>query len=81
VIRTALPASRLPGGALLHNIQVQLADDSFHAVRIALREKILEIVRVLDRVKSPCRRDVSGPVVLLREGWLAKFLEELVEAI
>jgi hypothetical protein len=69
VIRTALPTSRLPGGALLHNIQVQLADDSFHAVRIALREKICGL------------RGPSGPVVLLREGWLAKLREELVEAI
>jgi hypothetical protein len=30
----------LPGCSVLHNIQVQLADDSLHAVRIAFRQKI-----------------------------------------
>jgi hypothetical protein len=48
----------LPGGALRHVVQVQLADDSLHAVRIALRQKIFEIVKRFDRAKLPCRRDV-----------------------
>jgi hypothetical protein len=33
----------LPGDALLCDVQMQFVDDSLHAVRIALREKPLEI--------------------------------------
>ena len=47
-----------PGCMLLRNVQVQLADDSLHAVRITLREKTLQIVEGLDRAKLLRWRDV-----------------------
>jgi hypothetical protein len=49
----------LPGGAVLRLAQTQLADDSLHTVRIALREKPLEIFKGLDCAKFPGWRDVD----------------------
>jgi len=50
---------RSAGSTLLQNVQLQLADDSLHAVRIAFRQKIFEIGKGLDRAKLPRRRDVD----------------------
>ena len=50
----------LPGGGLLHVVQVQLADDSLHAVLIALREKTFEIFEGLDGAKLLRWRDVHN---------------------
>lgn len=45
---------------MLRNIQVQLADDSLHAFRFALREKTSEIFEGLDGVKLLRWRDVHN---------------------
>ena len=50
---------QLARGSVLTKVRMQLADDSFHAVRIAFRQKVLEIVEGFDRSKLPCRRDVD----------------------